>query len=244
MDADKRIMNIENIEIPYDVVINNKLKYMRVSIDIRGMRVSMPKRMNIIDVERFLRSKENWILNHYKKFQSIRDKETGRVWEGIEKVLLNGREYDVSLSRCKGDRVSAKFDGVRFEVIAGEDLNQEDRKKTIELALKKVFVRIARKTISEKLAYYSNIIGVKFNDVRIKEQKTRWGSCSKRGNLNFNWKIIMAPSWVMDYVIIHELCHLRFLDHSKKFWDLVEGHMPQYKEARQWLKENGSKLRI
>jgi predicted metal-dependent hydrolase len=78
----------------------------------------------------------------------------------------------------------------------------------------------------------------------IREQKTRWGSCSKKGNLNFNWKLIMSPPWVIDYVVIHEICHLRHLNHSKEYWALVEYYMPEYKSAREWLKKNGAKLAL
>lgn len=87
-------------------------------------------------------------------------------------------------------------------------------------------------------------MSVSYNQLRIKEQKTRWGSCSKRKNLNFNWKIIMAPEMVMDYVIVHEMCHLVHFDHSKEFWDLVSFYMPNYKECAQWLKSNGISLHI
>ena len=87
-------------------------------------------------------------------------------------------------------------------------------------------------------------MSVTYNQFRIKEQKTRWGSCSKRNNLNFNWKIIMAPEKVIDYVIIHELCHLVHFNHSKEFWNLLAFYMPDYKEQAEWLKNNGISLHI
>jgi len=244
MDERKRVVNIGDVDIPYDVVINKKLKYMRISIGINGMRVSVNRKVDAKDIEKFLKSKEKWILKHYTRFQSIKAKEISREWNGTEKVLLKGNEYSVFIHNCQGDDIIVKFDGIKFQVQAGTDLSGDDRKRSIEIALKKVFVKIARETINERLSFYSRIIGVTYNDVRIKEQKTRWGSCSKKGNLNFNWRIIMAPPWVTDYVIIHELCHLRFLDHSKRYWSMVESYMPDYKKARQWLKENGAKLKI
>ena len=119
-----------------------------------------------------------------------------------------------------------------------------EKKEYIEAAFRKWYISAARCEIKEKLKYYSSIIGVSYNDVRIKEQKTRWGSCSKKGNLNFNWKLIMAPAWVLNYVIVHELCHLRYLNHSKEFWSILANYMPDYKNATAWLKENGSALKL
>ncbi|MBQ8597165.1 MAG: M48 family metallopeptidase, partial [Lachnospiraceae bacterium] len=83
---------------------------------------------------------------------------------------------------------------------------------------------------------------VTYEDIRIKDQKSRWGSCSSKGNLNFNWRIVMAPEPVCDYVVIHELCHLVHLDHSERFWKLVESICPGYEQYKKWLKTNGSRL--
>ncbi|MDF2674900.1 MAG: hypothetical protein K0R09_3168, partial [Clostridiales bacterium] len=76
----------------------------------------------------------------------------------------------------------------------------------------------------------------------VKEQKTLWGSCSSKDNINFNWKLIMAPQAVLDYIVVHELCHLKHRDHSKNYWNLVEQIIPDHKEKRKWLKENGRSL--
>jgi predicted metal-dependent hydrolase len=84
---------------------------------------------------------------------------------------------------------------------------------------------------------------VRYTGIHIKEQKSRWGSCSAKGNLNFNWHIVMAPETIADYLVIHELCHLRHMNHSAEFWHCVSGLYPAYKTARKWLKENGISLR-
>lgn len=100
----------------------------------------------------------------------------------------------------------------------------------------------AKTAFAERLHFYESQIGVHANGLRIKDQKTRWGSCSSKGNINLNWRLILAPQEVMDYVIIHELCHLKEMNHSKAFWDLVEAHCPDYKKQKQWLKENTARL--
>lgn len=100
----------------------------------------------------------------------------------------------------------------------------------------------AKKELPERVAYYAGIIGVKYGRITIRRQKTRWGSCSSKGNLNFNCLLMLTPNEVIDYVVVHELCHLKQLNHSEKFWREVARVMPDYKIYEKWLKENGSKL--
>ncbi len=108
--------------------------------------------------------------------------------------------------------------------------------------LEKWYRKQALSVIREKAEKYADILKVSYNDIRIKDQKSRWGSCSSRKNLNFNWRILMAPEPVCDYVIIHELCHLVYMDHSPRFWGFVEQICPDHKQHRKWLKENGERL--
>ncbi len=100
----------------------------------------------------------------------------------------------------------------------------------------------AKKIIPDRVKYYADIMGVTFGKITIKNQKTRWGSCSSKGNLNFNCLLMLTPERVRDYVVIHELCHLRQMNHSKLFWAEVEKVMPDYKVYRQWLSQNGNIL--
>jgi predicted metal-dependent hydrolase len=85
-------------------------------------------------------------------------------------------------------------------------------------------------------------IGVRYCRIRIGAQRTRWGSCSSRGTLSFNWRLALAPPEVLDYVVVHELCHLRVPNHSRRFWALVERHRPNWREQRDWLREYGPEL--
>ena len=100
----------------------------------------------------------------------------------------------------------------------------------------------ARKVIPERVAFFGEKMGVSYGNVTIRCQRTRWGSCSGKGNLNFNCLLMLAPSGVMDYVIVHELCHRREMNHSQRFWAEVEETMPDYREQRRWLKGNGGVL--
>jgi predicted metal-dependent hydrolase len=97
-------------------------------------------------------------------------------------------------------------------------------------------IQIAREQIGNRVTFYSKEHGFEFNRVAIKNQRSRWGSCSTKKNLNFNWKLILTPSLCLDYVVVHELCHLKQMNHSKNFWNLVEEIMPDYKLHRRKLK--------
>ena len=85
-------------------------------------------------------------------------------------------------------------------------------------------------------------MGVSYGRIAIREQKTRWGSCSSKGTLNFNWRLILAPEEVLDYVVVHELAHRREMNHSKAFYAIVESVLPDYRQARRWLREHGDSL--
>lgn len=238
------MINIRNIDMPYEININKRLKYMRMSIDTNGIKVSLPRRTSIKEIEGFLKSRGDWIYEHYIKFQSVKVTEYRREWQTGERIPYRGRNFEIIVYDWDKKGVRARFNGERFEVYAARELTDENRKSTIREVLCKLYIKLARDVVNERLAYYSSIIGVSYNDVRIKEQKTRWGSCSGKGNLNFNWKLVTAPMEILDYVIIHELCHLRFLNHSKQFWHMVEMYMPDYNNARKWLKDNGMRLGI
>lgn len=100
----------------------------------------------------------------------------------------------------------------------------------------------ALQVIPAKAAEYAARIGVTYGRITIRNQKTRWGSCSSKGNLNFNCRLMLAPEEVLDYVIVHELCHRKEMNHSSRFWKEVERVLPDYQERRKWLKEHGDEL--
>ena len=104
--------------------------------------------------------------------------------------------------------------------------------------------KYARKIFEARASYYSQFTGGTYTSISIRDQKTRWGSCSGRGTLSFNWRLILAPPEILDYVVVHELCHLTHMNHSKEFWKLVESVIPDYKIKRKWLKENGHTLHL
>lgn len=111
------------------------------------------------------------------------------------------------------------------------------RMQIVETNQKELLVAVAKRYIPERVAYWADIIGVTYGRISIRQQKTRWGSCSGEGNLNFNCLLMQMPKEIIDYVIVHELCHRKQMNHSKLFWAEVAKILPDYKERRKALKE-------
>ena len=122
------------------------------------------------------------------------------------------------------------------ERVEAEPTEKLTREKVIALAEE------ALQVSPERVAYFAKVIGVTYGKITVRNQKTRWGSCSSKGNLNFNCLLMLAPPEVLDYVVVHELCHRKQMNHSKAFWLEVEKVLPNYKEVRKWLKEEGSQM--
>ena len=104
------------------------------------------------------------------------------------------------------------------------------------------FAAQAKNILPQRAGYYAKILGVQFHRITVRSQRSRWGSCSQKGNLNFNCLLALAPPEILDYVVVHELCHLREMNHSPRFWALVESVLPDCRTCRQWLKDHGKEL--
>ena len=109
-------------------------------------------------------------------------------------------------------------------------------------ALERWYRAEARRQIEPRLRHATQTLGRPHTTLAIRNQRTRWGSCSSTGAMSFNWRLMLAPEPVLDYVVWHEACHLVVMDHSKRFWSLVERHLPGYREPRRWLRQNGAAL--
>ena len=109
-------------------------------------------------------------------------------------------------------------------------------------ALENRYRNAAREVFTNRVEYYHRFTGGHYTSITIRDQKTRWGSCSQTGNLNFNFRLILAPLEVLDYVVVHELCHRRQMNHSTQFWQEVAQVLPDYRKRKAWLTENGWRL--
>ena len=144
------------------------------------------------------------------------------------------RTFVESKSSWLEKHLQKRQEDINFSQAEGEFTEQE-----IERVLK-----FAKQVIPEKVAYYARLMGVTYGRISIRKQKTRWGSCSREGNLNFNCLLMMAPPEVLDYVVVHELSHRLEMNHSVRFWAQVEKVLPDYRTQRKWLKEHGNQLML
>ena len=121
-------------------------------------------------------------------------------------------------------------------------LSQSPRVPVLSEAEHKLLVKEAKAWFTDRTAYFAPLVGVTYGSVTIRTQKTRWGSCTGKGDLNFNCLLMLAPEEIRDYVVVHELCHRKHMDHSSAFWAEVESILPDYRVRRKWLKDNGAAL--
>ena len=150
------------------------------------------------------------------------------------------------LSKKEIDRILIEKEGwINRHIEQTRQLNEKDAESGIRKLSDEDIRRLrelAYPVISERVRHFSEIIGVDYGSITIRNQKTRWGSCSSNGNLSFNCLLMLAPPDVLDYVVVHELCHRKEMNHSKRFWDEVEKVLPDYRKQRRWLKEEGIML--
>ena len=119
---------------------------------------------------------------------------------------------------------------------------EQSQKKELSPQEVKLLVTRAKRIIPQRVRYYADLMGVTYGRITIRMQKSRWGSCSGKGNLNFNCLLMRTPETILDYVVVHELCHLKEMNHSPRFWAEVEKVLPDYKERRKWLKDHESEI--
>jgi predicted metal-dependent hydrolase len=151
-------------------------------------------------------------------------------------------------ARLTVPRTMSEADIERLLVEQGPWIERQRQRQVPRLRLERLAVseseaRIAAREIVSALAEEeADALGVTYRQIRIGSQRTLWGSCSPRGVLSFNWHLVLAPFEVLDYVVVHELCHLHALDHSRRFWKLVEARRPDWRNHREWLREYGAEL--
>ena len=189
-------------------------------------------------------------------------KQTEKTWGGYDLIRTSRKTIAIQITLDCDVTVSAPRDCDKAEI---DDLSR-DRREWIEekveefLAQKKVrekrqeqfpeitpesekeFRRLAKEKIRSRVAFFAERIGVDYGKITIKDTKSRWGSCSYQGNLNFCWRLVLAPEEVLDYIVVHELCHRLEMNHSARFWAEVGRVLPEYEKSKAWLKENGLAL--
>ena len=192
------------------------------------------------EIDKIVLKKSGWIADTRLRLQNEKLMEVkNRIpLASGDKMPYLGKELILTVVREPRKRGKVSLNKDRLLMWVPYDASYEMRRSCLVAWYRKQ----AAYVIGKKAEIYAGKMGVCYNEIHIKDQRTRWGSCSGMKNLNFSWRLIMTPNSVCDYVIIHELCHLVHMDHSPEFWNLVEKMCPPYKQQKKWLRESASKL--
>ena len=196
------------------------------------MEVRAPLRMPKSSIEKFIASKEKWIEDKLLKSKTQTERRKSFSLDYGSLLTYRGRQYPIE---AKGGS-RAGFDGEHFYM--PPNLQPEQ----IKAACVKVYRSLAKQYLTERTLTLSRLMSVVPADIKITAARTRWGSCSAKKNINYSWRLVMADDAVIDYVILHELAHTKEMNHSKKFWAIVESVLSNYREQKIKLKELQQKL--
>ncbi len=178
------------------------------------------------------------IIRSKRKTVGISIKPGGEII--IRAPRLLPRAAILSFAYEKADWILSSYEKQKNRAVLPTDAPKD----AATLALEKRYRDAAKEYIPKRVEYYHEFTGGNYDKITIRDQKTRWGSCSANGTLSFNYRLMLAPPRVLDYVVVHELCHLTHMNHSTDFWNMVASILPDYKEYRKWLKENGHTLHV
>jgi len=218
------------MDLEYSITRSPKRK--TVSIIIRSnnrVDVLAPTLMPAYLIHRFVGEKQSWIHKKLQFNQEIRSNYQPKSFTAGERFDLKGDSYRLETTASKS---SIHIEDDRL--IAPS--HAPDKLKSLMITW---YRQQAATHFQQRSQHFAAVIGVTPASIGVKTYKTRWGSCHHDGRIYFNWRLIMAPCWVIDYVIVHELCHLIHHNHSRLYWHTVEEVMPDYRKAKAWLKNSG-----
>ena len=225
---------LRQVKIQGRLVEYTLIQTARSSVEIKVLpdeiKLFAPPSFPLRQADQFIRDKIDWIRTAQGRLEGYKAAERAEypMTDGMP-VPVEGRNYALRVVKSAENR----------GYIAGDDLvvmAKDPSPEAVSDILRDFLIARATERISERVKYYTPLIGRAPGRVTIREQRTKWGSCSSQGNLNFNWKLIMAPSEALDYVVIHELCHLYDFNHSPAFWKRVGQYQPEYAVWRDFLR--------
>lgn len=225
-----RITTPKGVELPVEFVRKTGCKRYILRLSNRGTaRLTLPYHGNVREASTFLGRNLHWLDQQIEKRKTAALKSE---WTIGSLVLVNGKAIEL--------RLGAESNCVQF----GEDIlripeGTEDLKPAVQAKL----ISMANEHLPRRTIELAESQGLEIRRISIRSQRTRWGSCSIRKHISLNWRLIQTPPFVQDYIILHELMHLRQMNHSPKYWAEVEKVCPNYMEAEKWLRENGRLLR-
>ena len=235
---EQRQITLRGKPLVYSLSLSPRARRLRISISDNGVALILPAGFPLGEGEAFLRKNADWVLQQLEKREKHAERNKTQALPR-DVLLLRGQPTQVQVieetdrkARARVEEYGGKLN-VRIPVGAGEDTP-----RILEAWLRE----LARQEIEAVVSVQAKRMHAAPKSLTIRDQRTRWGSCSSRGTLSFNWRLIMVPPAVMEYVVIHEMAHLFVPNHSSEFWRLVQSYFPAYKEARSWLRKNASLL--
>jgi len=217
------------------ILITRTKRKKTISILIKDGNVEVKAPFNLMqkEIDSFIQKKEKWIKNKILFQKSIKKLPKKKFING-EVFKLLGKDLILKININDTKKTYIKNDYICLDLKNNTKNNKEKIKKELELFFRSFSERI----LKEKTLIESKKMNLKVKEIKVRSYKNRWGSCSSNGNISYNWKLIMAPERIINYVIIHELCHLIHFNHSRDYWREVSKKLPNYKENKEWLKSN------
>ncbi|MZP31264.1 DUF45 domain-containing protein [Heliobacterium undosum] len=221
--------------VPLLVARRKGLRNLSLRLTAQGLEVRGPAALTGDQIREVLGRKGNWIVRHWLRLQQ--EKERLALAAEANRVFFRGDPIDIVVIT---DNAPVPAEGP-VKLAAGRLFIwlESERKGQWRPVAGEWMRAQSEALIPQRVGEIAGRLGYAYGKVTIRDQKTRWGSCSSKRNLSFNWRLVLFPPAVMDYVIVHELCHLQELNHSARFWTLVERHVPDYALHRRWLRERG-----
>lgn len=229
----------ENVHI--EVIHSSKRRTGQLSVEGGFVKVVIPSNVTQEHLQKLLESKKNWIFDKIRVQSEYLIPKTKEYISG-ESFTYLGKNYRLHVNTSGASAVKLKSG--RLEVSLEDNLSKDEQDECIRSALTDWYVERATERLNEKTSRYAKILGIKPRKVQVSDFKSRWGSCSIKGDIAYNWRIIIAPHRIVDYVVVHELAHMIKHDHSPDFWKTIEKVLPDYRERKEWLKWNGLGLKI
>ena len=232
-------IKLGNKTVPYTIRHSKRAHYLKFHIDTKkGLEVVVPFGFEVRGLEDLMRDRQEWILENLEKIESLKSQAPERQFVTGEKITYLGEHYELEVILTRGKKSTVALQGKYIRVRLKGGVPESERRDAVRSVLEDWFWDQAKKYIVERTEAIALENLFDYGNVKIRGQKTRWGSCSSKRNLNFNWRLMMTPPGAIDYIIIHELCHLIELNHSRKYWRIVEQLCPDYRYWEDWFKEN------
>lgn len=238
-------ITINNQEIPLTFRRSKRARCLRLQIDNEGeITLVAPWLFGKRIINKFLQQHTGWIEKHLQKFEKQKKLRPKPKYQTGDVFYYFGEQVILDIKPSSRKRPTIKIRDNQMAITLHRDVSKTDGVAAIKKTIENFYKKKADEVIHDRLQFFNEHYGLKYKRVTMRNQKSRWGSCSRLKNLNFNWRLIMAPIEVIDYVVAHELCHIKEMNHSPKFWNLLTQTIPDYKERRKWLRGNNYLLRI